>query len=257
MPPGSLDPDIFLDRLDAEMATVCGREPISLLLETLRAFEGGEDLFQQTLDYQTSGAITGDYSHSVSYAALGYFPWSSFKLPEYDSGLLLESAYATLRRYQQTGEAVPVPVAVTTSALERRAAAFVTLRQRGRLCGCVGRCTADESLARVIPEMTLAAALDDVRFPPLALTDEDIDIEISVLSPMKPIANPSAFQIGRDGAYLRAEMRTGILLPHVADGRNWTGKEFLAALAQKAGVDADIYSKKGTSLAIFRAQVIH
>ncbi len=66
----TLDPDMFLDEVQRTRSTACGYEPIALLLETLR----GRRLVQHTLDYQTSGELTGDYTHSVSYAALGYFP---------------------------------------------------------------------------------------------------------------------------------------------------------------------------------------
>lgn len=66
----TLDPDVFLDEVHRTRSTTCGYEPIALLLETLR----NRRLVQHTLDYQTSGELTGDYTHSVSYAALGYFP---------------------------------------------------------------------------------------------------------------------------------------------------------------------------------------
>jgi hypothetical protein len=67
----SLDPVTFLAEVGRTRATVCGTGPISLLLETLRR-KGRYK--QETLDYQTSGEITGDWRHSVSYAALGYWP---------------------------------------------------------------------------------------------------------------------------------------------------------------------------------------
>ncbi|MCW5980131.1 MAG: AmmeMemoRadiSam system protein B [Bryobacteraceae bacterium] len=253
---GSLDPDLFLDSLDAEAATVCGRDPVSFLLQVLKASSGGEDLFQQTLDYQTSGEITGDYRHSVSYAALGYFPWRSFHLGEEDKRRLLASAYETLHHYQRTGKAAPVPLSAPTPALQRPAAAFVTLRQHGRLRGCVGRCRAVEPLASVVPEMTIAAAVEDSRFDPLKPSDRDIEIEISVLSPMKRLADPAGFQVGRDGGHLSAGGHSGLLLPHVAEGRRWTRQDFLGALAKKAGLSPNVYSESGAKLSIFRAQVI-
>ena len=73
----SLDPRFFLDEIEQSRATLCGRSPIALWLRTL-AFLKGDEIFQETLDYQTSGDITGDYDHTVSYGALGYFPVQSF-----------------------------------------------------------------------------------------------------------------------------------------------------------------------------------
>lgn len=253
---GSLDPDLFLKVLDGAGGTVCGREPIALLLETLRLAPFAEDIFQTTLDYQTSGEITGDYGHSVSYAALGYFPWSSFLLGEEDQRVLLESARATLRHYQQTGKAVPVAPVGGSSALTRRAGAFVTLRQNGRLRGCVGRCAQPEPLASAIPQLTLAAALEDTRFEPVRPEETGIEVEISVLSPMKWLPDPSRFRVHRDGGYLRSGGRSGLLLPQVAEGRSWTTREFLDALAQKAGLPAGIYQDPSTRLFVFRAQII-
>src|ERR1035438_5840767 len=73
----SLDPPFFLEEIEKSRATLCGRSPIALWLRTL-AFVAGDEIFQETLDYQTSGDITGDYDHTVSYGALGYFPVQSF-----------------------------------------------------------------------------------------------------------------------------------------------------------------------------------
>jgi AmmeMemoRadiSam system protein B len=66
----TLDPEAFLDEIGRTRSTTCGYEPIALLLETLRY----RRVVQHTLDYQTSGELTGNYTHSVSYAAVGYFP---------------------------------------------------------------------------------------------------------------------------------------------------------------------------------------
>src|ERR1035438_8636925 len=76
-PRPSLDPQFFLEEIEKSRATLCGRSPIALWLRTL-AFVAGDEIFQETLDYQTSGDITGDYDHTVSYGALGYFPVQSF-----------------------------------------------------------------------------------------------------------------------------------------------------------------------------------
>ncbi len=253
---GAIDPDFLLRTLDAESATVCGREPIALLLAAVNALPNAEDFFQRTLDYETSGDLTGDYSHCVSYAALGYFPWDSFLLGPEDQRLLLDCVRDTLRHYQETGTARPIPPARITPALQRRAGAFVTLEQRGQLRGCVGRTSEDEPLTTVVPEMTLAAALQDTRFSPLRPEERDIEVEISILSPMKRLLEPARFRVGRDGGYLKVHGIGGLLLPQVAEGRNWTARDFLAALARKAGVSESVYGDPGARLFVFRAQVI-
>jgi len=253
---GSLDAGLLLRTLRGESATVCGREPIALLLEALGLLPNAEDIYQWAIDYETSGDLTGDYSHCVSYAALGYFPWSSFALGPEDQRLLLDAAKKTLAHYQETGNAEPVAPVGHSKALFRKAGAFVTLEQNGRLRGCVGRISETEPLAKVVPEMTLAAALEDTRFAPLRPDEEGIELEVSVLSPMKRLTDLARFRVGRDGGYLKAGGFSGLLLPQVAEGRNWTSRDFLNALARKAGVSDEVYSHSDTRLYVFRAQVI-
>lgn len=57
----------FEDYLARTGATVCGRAALSVLLRLLPAGLAGE-----LAGYDTSGRITGDWSHSVSYASLAF-----------------------------------------------------------------------------------------------------------------------------------------------------------------------------------------
>ena len=250
---GSLDPSLFLDAMREMDSTVCGQAPIALLLETLGLL-GGEDLFQQTLDYQTSGEITGDFGHSVSYGSLGYFPADSFWLDAEAKAALLASARATLNHLCATGERKPIPPDRSIPALARRAAIFVSLHQDGDLFGCVGLRAADQPLAETAPELTLSAALDDPRFPARARVPEGLEIEISVLTPMKRIRSWTSFQVGRDGASLEYEGRTQLLLPQVAS-HGYTATRFLEALCHKAGLRSSAYRDSRARLSVFRAQV--
>jgi AmmeMemoRadiSam system protein B/AmmeMemoRadiSam system protein A len=251
----SLDPRFFLDEIEKSRATLCGRSPIALWLRTL-VFVTGDEIFQETLDYQTSGDITGDYNHTVSYAALGYFPAQSFWVDASDGSLLLESARETLRGLRATGEHRPIPPCHITPALSRKAPVFVGLHQGQSLLGCVGNRMGCESLAEAVPEMTLRAALDDPRFPTVMAVEGEIDIEISVLSPMKPIHDFRDFRIGRHGATLECGDRQALLLPQVAARRDWDGEQFLSALSVKAGLGTKGYQSPGTRLSVFQAQVL-
>jgi AmmeMemoRadiSam system protein B len=199
---GSLDAALFLEGLRDSGATVCGRAPIALLLWTL-ALRAGAEVFQQTLDYQTSGEITGDYGHSVSYGALGYFPAPSFELGAEDAARLLESARRTLAQFLRSGRRVAA-AAPATPALTRQAGVFVTLHEQGKLRGCVGVPGGRGALAQAVGEMALSAALDDPRFEPLGADGGEIEIEISLLSPMKRIRSREAYRAGEHGAHLEA-----------------------------------------------------
>jgi MEMO1 family protein len=160
---GSLDAGLFLDGLEASGATVCGRAPIALRLDILREWERVE-IFQEVLDYRTSGEITGDCGHSVSYGALGYFPATSFELAAADGACLMQRARAALARLGGG----PAEAAEVTPALARCAGAFVTLRQGGALRGCVGSAGGTGTLAQAVAEKVISAAVNDPRFPPLS-----------------------------------------------------------------------------------------
>lgn len=252
---GSLDSKLFFETLAGTRSNVCGSAPISLLLDTLDAAPCDE-VFQQTLDYQTSGEITGDFRHSVSYASLGYFPASSFMLNSEDRALAMESARRTLDNLLGGGDRHPVLPERRTAGLSQKAGVFVSLHRRGELRGCVGMKGAEEELYRGVPQMTLSAALNDVRFDALRPGEDDIDIEISVLSPMKRISDASRFRVNMHGAYLEASgCRRGLLLPQVASGRGWDSTQFLAALARKTGTHPKVYAEPESRLFVFRAQV--
>lgn len=248
---GSVDSELFLDVLRKSGATVCGYQPMSLLLRTLSLMDG-EEIFQQELDYQTSGEITGDFSESVSYAALGYFPTSSFELSEMERRFLLLSARETLAHLRETGERGAVPP-FRLQGLERRVPVFVTLRHEGRLIGCMGCVFQRLSLAEAVPQMTLAAALDDPRHASAEGIPQDIEIEISVLTPMKLIRRTGVIRAGTHGAYLVCGARRAFLLPQVARP-DWTAKTFLDALFRKAGLDPAAWGAPEPRIYAFQAQ---
>jgi AmmeMemoRadiSam system protein B/AmmeMemoRadiSam system protein A len=248
--------DQFLAELRKTGSTVCGIEPISLLLETLSLAGRNEEIFQRTLDYRTSGEITQDFTHSVSYAALGYFPYRALELDPEDQRLLIASARATLAHYLETGDAKPIPPQGGSPALERRAAAFVTLTSRGELRGCVGRKVSTQPLSTLVPTLTLTAALEDTRFAPVRPGEADLELEVSVLTPMRRIASVDEFRVNEHGALLEAGLNHGLLLPQVATERHWTAGKFLEALLRKAGASRDAYRDPSTRLYIFRAQII-
>jgi hypothetical protein len=250
---GSVDSEMFLDSIRETSATVCGVEPIALLLETLRCLDGPE-VFQRRLDYQTSGDITGDYHNSVSYATLGYFPRTSFEIDPDGQALLLASARRTLATYQETGRRKPIPLEDSHPALAAHLGAFVTIYVAGDPRGCVGQVTAVEPLSRLIPELALSAALDDSRFESLTARDTNLTVEISILTPMKRVRDRSAFLVNEHGALLKSGFHQGLLLPQVATERAWDADQFFAALARKAGAHPKVYDDPGAKLYVFRAQ---
>jgi AmmeMemoRadiSam system protein A len=251
---GSLDSSLFLETLEQRGATVCGSGPISLLLDVLHLL-GGEEIYQATLDYQTSGELTGDYRQSVSYAALGYFRRAAFDLDAPDREALLDSAAETLRRLRQTGEREAIPAHGGSDALQARRGCFVSLHQGEELLGCLGNCQGRKPLAEEAADLALAAALEDPRFRPAAEVPGPIDVEVSVLTPFRRIRRIEQFRLGVHGAYLKLGGHSGLLLPQVALNHAWTSESFWQALARKSMLGPRAWRDPKARLSVFEAQV--
>jgi len=137
--------------------------------------------------------------------------------------------------------------------LEKRGA-FVTLKKKGDLRGCIGNFQSRENLARTIREMALAAAFEDPRFPPVTLPElAKIDIEISVLTPLKEVQDPREIKVGEDGIYITRGINRGVFLPQVATEQGWDRETFLENCCYKAGLPGDAWEQKGTKIEKFQA----
>ena len=133
--------------------------------------------------------------------------------------------------------------------LNKKCGAFVSLHKHGHLRGCIGHFGEDYPLHEIVAEMARAAAFEDPRFMPVTRDElDDLDIEISVLTPMRRIQSLDEFELHRHGIYIKKGYRSGTFLPQVADEVNWTKEEFVGHCSQdKAGLgwegwkDAELY----------------
>ena len=133
--------------------------------------------------------------------------------------------------------------------LSKKCGAFVSLHKHGHLRGCIGHFGEDYPLHEIVAEMARAAAFEDPRFMPVTRDElDDLDIEISVLTPMRRIQSLDEFELHRHGIYIKKGYRSGTFLPQVADEVNWTKEEFVGHCSQdKAGLgwdgwkDAELY----------------
>jgi len=168
-----------------------------------------------------------------------------------------------LKIARDTVEAVtkktPEPKACSDDpALNAPCGCFVTLKNRGRLRGCIGQFTSDSPLIELIAEMAKAAATSDPRFfaDPVGPGElEQLDIEISVLSPLKRAEDPLSLRLGVDGIYIKRGRLSGCFLPQVADETGWTGEQFLSyCCVHKAGVAEDAWKDPETDVYFFTAE---
>jgi AmmeMemoRadiSam system protein A len=140
--------------------------------------------------------------------------------------------------------------------LEEKRGAFVSLKKRGRLRGCIGFIEAKKPLARTVEEMAVAAAFHDPRFEPLNKEElEELRLEISVLTPLRKVADTGEIEVGTHGLYIRKGGRAGLLLPQVATEYGWDGDTFLKETCRKAGLAPDAWRDPETEIYLFSADV--
>lgn len=135
---------------------------------------------------------------------------------------------------------------------------FVTLLERGdgALRGCIGMIESDAPLARGVVAQTLAAAYRDPRFEPVTADElPDLTLEVSVLTPLRPVAGWEEIEIPRHGVLLARDGRRAVFLPQVAREQGWDRATTLAQLCRKAGLPADAWHD-GASFHVFEAAVV-
>jgi len=141
--------------------------------------------------------------------------------------------------------------------LDSRYGAFVSLHRQTELRGCVGTCFPVLSLYETVVDMTEAAASRDRRVAAVTPRElPEIRIDISVLSPLKPVTDPLSLQIGTHGLYVESNGRHGVLLPQVATQYGWDLETFLAQTCVKANLPKDEWRRPGAKISSFVALII-
>ena len=227
--------------------SACGELAIvTLMLMMDRTYE------VKHLLYQNSGDVDNqEHNRVVGYHAFAILRGASqeFVLSDEEKKILKEIAFTSIKD-SLAGKPVAQPILnAQYPVLNSKCGAFVSLHKQGRLRGCIGHFGEDVPLHEIVAEMARAAAFEDPRFMPVTMDElEDIDIEISVLTPMRRIQSLDEFELHRHGIYIRRGYRSGTFLPQVADEVNWTKEEFVSHCAQdKAGIgwdgwrDAELY----------------
>ncbi len=148
----------------------------------------------------------------------------------------------------------------THEELERKCGAFVTLKTRGRLRGCIGQFTSDEPLWKTVQAVAVSSAKEDPRFAGNRLTPDELkelELDISVLSPLRRIEDPLDFELGKHGVYIKRGYHSGCFLPQVAVETGWSKEKFLTQCATgKAGLAPDAWKHPDTEVYIFDAEII-
>ena len=234
--------------------SACGQSAIAVMLQII---SNRNDIDIHHLVYQNSGdSKYGDHIQVVGYHSFAFIRKKkesdtlSFSLSEKEKQTLLHIARRAIQNKLNHSYQSAVDESELTDTLRMKCGAFVTLNEHGQLRGCIGHFGSDIPLYQAVEEMAKAAAFEDPRFFPLQSNEfHQIDIEISVLSPMKRIHDISEFTLGKQGIYISKGYQSGTFLPQVAEETHWTKEEFLGHCARdKAGLswdgwkDADLYT---------------
>ena len=256
---------------------LCGIGPVATLMHMQRLY--GNQAYHPTLrDMRNSGDTAADKSRVVGYAALAFSikkhtrdrvaathakpqentmnTTEDMALNDQEKQYLLRYARAVVTAAVK-GEPAPQPQETPKKFLSP-GAAFVTLKKRGDLRGCIGHVIAHVPLLECIQSVGSAAALSDPRFDRVRPAElADIEIEVSVLTPPKPLKNIEDIQVGRDGLVMQRGHYQGLLLPQVPVEWGWDRKTFLEQTCRKAGLPSDCYLDPQTRISAFMAIVFN
>jgi MEMO1 family protein len=260
--PGGLSKELRTGGCEA-----CGGGPIMTVMLAAEKMGAGR---AKVLHYANSGDVTGDRSGVVGYMAAAFvreetdvkaaLPFKKAKVgvdlglsPE-EKKTLKELAFNAIRN-QCHGNPIEELHDVTDRLKEHRGA-FVCLKIRGALRGCIGMIEARAPLHETVKDMAVQAAFGDPRFCALSPPElERIDLELSVLTPLERISDESEIEIGKHGLYIRKGRYSGLLLPQVATENHWDRKEFLEWTCRKAGLSANAWKSEDAEIYRFSADV--
>jgi AmmeMemoRadiSam system protein B/AmmeMemoRadiSam system protein A len=263
----SFDPQALSLDLRAGKCEACGAGPMmAVMLAARRLGANGA----RVLKYANSGDVAGDKSRVVGYLAAALYCSTPTQqqvpletkpnvgvdlgLNEEDKRTLREVARQAIRS-RCRGEPMP-EISSGSAKLKEKCGAFVSLHKGEELRGCIGMIEAKAPLLETVKQMAVQAAFSDPRFCTVREEElADLDIEISVLTPLRPVKSTDEIEIGKHGLYIRKGYRSGLLLPQVAAERGWDREQFLQWTCRKAGLPDHAWKDTDAELFLFSADV--
>ena len=242
----------------ANLATGCCSWPSVITLMYLT--ENKPDIVYRQLEYKNSGdSEYGEKDRVVGYWAISISQSNknTMILSVSEKKELLQIARKTIQIFLHDGSTFKVDVTKLPPVLCIKAGAFVTLKKKDELRGCIGHFEADKPLYKIVQQMAIASATQDYRFSAVSIDEmKSIDIEISVLTPMQKVSDINKIRLGTDGIYIKKANRSGTFLPQVATDTCWNLEEFLGHCARdKAGIGWDGWKDKDAELFVYQAFV--
>ena len=260
------------DQTNLGTCEMCGVMPVTATVLAAEKLGAGDI---RILKYANSGDTFGDKSKVVGYLsavlyrqdgsgvkqAVGDEPQKAKEggermlLNEAQRKRLLQIARESMTSFVRDGKRKNIPE--KDPVLNEPMGAFVTLHENGELRGCIGNMVGQGPLCQTVAAMAIEAATGDPRFPTLSPSEIDkVDIEISVLSPMRKVSGPDEIKVPGHGVLVKRGFRSGVYLPQVATEAGWNKEQFLTSLCgQKAGMSPDAWKDPATDMYVFSAEV--
>ncbi|HVP53206.1 MAG TPA: AmmeMemoRadiSam system protein B [Terriglobales bacterium] len=250
----------LLQNLEQRTWEACGGGPIAAAMIAAERLGANR---ARLLKYANSGDTTGDRSRVVGYGALALVreppsrggPGEPVSLSGHDKDELLILARKSAETAVREGKLYQPPVPSSPALLQDRGA-FVTIRRKGELRGCIGYTAPVKPLYLGVRDVAAFAAVRDPRFAPVGTRElGDLDYEVSVLSPFRHLRDVNQIQIGRHGLLIKKGKYEGILLPQVPVEERWDRKTFLREIGLKAGLPPTAWQDEEADLFTFSALV--
>lgn len=241
----------------------CGGAPIVAAM--IAAERQGANRIE-VLGSANSGDTSGDRSRVVGYGAAVFVKGkpdsaaqSPFDVSEPARAGLLALARKSVEYFVEQKalyEPGPIAGAELNTELNQDRGAFVTLTEEGALRGCIGYTSSAKPLYMTVRDTATLASIRDPRFAPVSQEElPKLKYEISVLSPLRRVADIEQINIGQHGLLVKNGPNEGLLLPQVPVERNWDRRTFLEQTCRKAELMPDCWKDENTDLFVFTAVV--
>lgn len=252
------DCESFAKYVNETGATICGSNPIKILLQLLtqKAFGNVEP---RLIAYDRSGKT--DLEDSVSYVGMLFTSQKLDSLPVQDQ--LTQQEKKNL--YTQATDVfsymfdpemdLRLSYPILSFGATRPRGVFTTLyTQDDKLRGCIGSIQSNDPTYLNIVESTKNAAFHDSRFSPVTKEEApSLKLKLSILSPLRPTNSYKNIKIGTHGIVLKKDGKSAVFLPEVPIDFNWNLEQTLTQLAEKAGLDSNAWQDPDTQFEIFES----
>ncbi len=243
--------DSLLEKCERGENIMCGGGPV---IATLLYAQNKATV--EILQYSDSSKVTRDEDSVVGYLAaalVASVPQKEFSLSDEEKKELLRLTYSTIELFIRDKKLPPYKT--DNSNLLEKTGAFVTLKKHGQLRGCIGFIESPLPLYQTVMQAGIYAACHDTRFSPVTQDElDDLEVEISVLSPLRKISDPKLVSVGKHGLVITKDGKKGLLLPQVPVENQWDQQTFLEQACLKAGLPRNAW-KAGAEMFVFEAIV--